>query len=104
MCGPRRGGCRLSQRLRVENARNSHITVRCLQRPELLDDQEQEDHDRASGVLEVLSQVPEAHRPQRSEISRAFAGVSEPKGERESAAAIPSAKREGSTEGRKLNG
>jgi hypothetical protein len=40
-----------------------------VQRPELFDDQEQEDHDRASGILEVLSQVPQAHGAQGSEVT-----------------------------------
>ena len=40
-----------------------------VQEPELFDDQEQEDHDRASGVFKVLQHVPEAYRPQRDEVS-----------------------------------
>jgi hypothetical protein len=38
--------------------RNSHITVRRLQRAELLDHQEQEDHHGAVGVQKVLQAVP----------------------------------------------
>ncbi len=41
--------------------RNHHVAVRGVQEPELLDDQEQEDHARPAGAFEVLSQVPEAH-------------------------------------------
>jgi hypothetical protein len=41
-----------------------------VQGPELLDDQEQEDHQRPAGVQQVLSQVPEAHAAQRAEVTQ----------------------------------
>jgi len=53
------------QRLRAKGwfyERNSHITVRRLQRAELLDHQEQEDDYGAAGVQKVLQAVPQAHR------------------------------------------
>jgi hypothetical protein len=39
-----------------------------LQEPELLDDQESQDDDGAFGVLEVLSEVPEAYAAQGIEV------------------------------------
>jgi hypothetical protein len=41
-----------------------------VQEPELFDDQEQEEHARPAGVLKVLSQVPETHAAQGSEVNR----------------------------------
>jgi hypothetical protein len=41
-----------------------------LQEPELFDDQEQEDDNRASGDVEVLQSLPEAHGPQRDEVGQ----------------------------------
>jgi hypothetical protein len=41
--------------------RDCYVTVRRLQRAELFDDQEQEDHDGPSGIQEVLQAVPQAH-------------------------------------------
>jgi hypothetical protein len=43
--------------------------VRGLQRAQLLDDEEQEDHDRTPGVQQVLQALPEAHFAQRDEVS-----------------------------------
>jgi hypothetical protein len=40
-----------------------------LQEPELLYDEEQEDDHRPPGVLEVLQYLPQAHGPQRDEVS-----------------------------------
>jgi hypothetical protein len=39
-----------------------------MQKPELLDDQEQEDHHRSFGVRQVLQHVPQAHAAQRDEV------------------------------------
>jgi hypothetical protein len=44
-----------------------------MQRTELLDDQEQENHDRASGVQQVLQALPQAHASQRGEVERFLA-------------------------------
>jgi hypothetical protein len=46
----------------TDYARDRYVTVRRLQRAELLDHQEQEDHDWAVGVQEVLQAVPQAYR------------------------------------------
>jgi hypothetical protein len=46
----------------TDYARDSDITVRRLQRTELLNHQEQEDDDWAVGVQEVLQALPQAHR------------------------------------------
>jgi len=46
----------------LSNERNRDITVRRLQRAELLDYQEQEDYDWAVGVQEVLQALPQAYR------------------------------------------
>lgn len=67
-----------------------------VQGPELLDYQEQEDHDRASGILEVLPQVPQAHGAQGSEVT-AISAASEPR------AVILSGTKD-LKQGRKLNG
>jgi hypothetical protein len=40
-----------------------------VQEQELLDDEEQEDDHGPSGVLEVLQHLPQAHGPQRDEVS-----------------------------------
>ena len=40
-----------------------------VQEQELLDDEEQEDDHRPAGVLEVLQYLPQAHGPQRDEVS-----------------------------------
>jgi hypothetical protein len=50
-----------SEGLGKHNARNHHVTVRGLQRAQLLDNEEQEDHNRPLGVQQVLSAVPQAH-------------------------------------------
>jgi hypothetical protein len=42
--------------------------VRRLQRAELFDDQEPEDHDGASGAEKVLPRLPQAHAAQGSEV------------------------------------
>jgi hypothetical protein len=46
--------------------RNCDTSVRRLQRTQLLDDQEQENYDRSSGVQEVLQALPQTHAAQRS--------------------------------------
>jgi hypothetical protein len=47
----------------IHHARDHYPAVSGLQEPELFDDQEQEDDDRASGDVEVLQSLPEAHGP-----------------------------------------
>jgi hypothetical protein len=42
-----------------------------VQRAELLDDEEQENYDWTSGVVEVLQALPQAHRAQGNEIGLA---------------------------------
>jgi hypothetical protein len=51
------------------NARDYYPPVPGLQKPELFDHEEQEDDYGPSGVLEVLQHVPQAHGPQRDEVS-----------------------------------
>jgi hypothetical protein len=43
-----------------------------VQRPQLLHDQEQKDHDRPAGIQEILPEVPEAHAAQRSEVAVSY--------------------------------
>ena len=52
----------------IHHARVHYPAVSGLQEPELFDDQEQEDDNRASGDVEVLQYVPEAHRPQGNKV------------------------------------
>jgi hypothetical protein len=47
----------------IHHARDHYPAVSGLQEPELFDDQEQEDDNRASGDVEVLQSLPEAHGP-----------------------------------------
>jgi hypothetical protein len=47
--------------------------VRRLQRAELFDDQEQENHDGTSGIQEVLQTVQEAYGAQGSEVEQHIA-------------------------------
>jgi hypothetical protein len=56
-------------RKEVHHARDHYPPVPGLQEPELLDDEEQEDHDRPSRVQEVLQHVPEAHAAQRDQVA-----------------------------------
>ncbi len=56
-----RGGWPL--RREDNDARNYYHAVPGLQEPQLFDDEEQEDDDRASGDVEVLQYLPEAHGP-----------------------------------------
>jgi hypothetical protein len=53
----------------LKNARNYHIAVLRVQGAELLEDEEQEDDHRASGVFEVLQPLPQAHAAQGNEVS-----------------------------------
>jgi len=55
----------------IHHARNHYPAVSGLQKPQLLDHQEQEDDDRASGDVEVLQSLPEAHGPQRDKVGLA---------------------------------
>ncbi len=52
-----------------DHARNHHITVQRLQKPELHHHQEPEEASGPAGDAEVLQHVPEAYRAQRSEVS-----------------------------------
>jgi hypothetical protein len=47
------------------HARNHHVAVRRLQKPQLHDDEEQEEALRARGNEKVLQFVPQAHAAQR---------------------------------------
>jgi hypothetical protein len=47
----------------IHHARDHYPAVSRLQEPELLDNEEQEDDHRASGDVEVLQSLPEAHGP-----------------------------------------
>jgi hypothetical protein len=51
------------------HARDCHVAVRRVQRAELLDHEEQEDHHGTAGVQQVLQALPEAYGAQGSEVS-----------------------------------
>jgi hypothetical protein len=59
-------------RKEVFHARDHYPAVPGLQEPQLLNDQEQEDHDGSFGVFEVLQYVPAAHGPQRDQVAASF--------------------------------
>jgi hypothetical protein len=49
-------------------SRDHHVSVHGVQEPELFFDQEQEDHDRASGDEEILPALPEAPDAQGNQV------------------------------------
>ncbi len=57
---------------KIKNARNDYVAVRRMQKPQLHNDEEQEEAFRAAGDEEVLQYVPAADGAQGSEIAFRF--------------------------------
>jgi hypothetical protein len=62
------------------DARDYYVAVRGLQKPQLHDDEEQEEAHGTHGNQEVLQYVPEADGAQRSEITSGFRGFARVRG------------------------
>src|SRR5438270_6016752 len=68
MSVPGRSELRLGSLGQENDARDDYIAVRRMQKPQLYDDEEQEEAQRASGNKEILQYVPQTDGAQRSEI------------------------------------
>jgi hypothetical protein len=62
-----------SARKGIRHARDHYVAVRRLQKPQLHDDEKQEEAHRAVGDEEVLQYVPQANGAQGSEVAFVFA-------------------------------